>query len=62
MTDLANVVSDLMLLENRLNETLADIDAMGIHLSCDRTPLGTFIENLIHLKGYYTAKEQEERR
>lgn len=61
MTSLDDAVSDLMLIERNLTNSLADLDAMGIHLSCDKTPLSKFIKNLISLKGFYADKAYAEK-
>jgi hypothetical protein len=58
MTSLDNAISDLELVEKRLKGALADLDAMGIHLFCDRTPLTVYINHLISLREYYEEKAQ----
>lgn len=58
MTSLADAISDLKLIETRLTEALSELDAMGVHLFCDRTPLTTYLNHLIALRDYYEEKAQ----
>lgn len=60
MVALEEAIHDLNHLFGSLNDTLGELDAMGIHLDCDRSPLSNTVDGLISLRDYYRAEAQAE--
>ena len=52
----SEAISDLEIIEKNLDKALQDLDAMGIHLSVDKSPVTSFLNHLVMLEGYYEER------